>query len=92
METPSPITTIPIGFKMPPRPPPFRPKIPLFPIILPGLGFRETRKKRAKGKRPYYYQPSLAAMGLDITATKVPKGVWTGLVLRPKIKKKRKKK
>jgi len=56
---------------------------------LPILGIPTKKRKGQLGKRTFYYTPSVAALGLGISAMKVPKGVVSGLVTRPIIKKKK---
>lgn len=70
------------------------PKIPKFPIISlsPKLDFYEGPKTRVTKGRGFHYQPSLAAIALDIEAPKPPKELtMTGLFLRPKRPRKKKK-
>lgn len=65
---------------------------PMFPAFFPPLGFTTSKGKQVGGKRTFAYQPSLAAIGLGIKTPKIPKGVFTGLILRPIISKSKKKK
>lgn len=49
--------------------------------------FGKKTKKSESFKRPFYYQPSLAAMGLNLKSPKIPKGFKSGLVTRYKVPK-----
>lgn len=66
----------------PPSKPPYKP--PTTPGLWP-IQYRLPVPKPAKYKRQYFYQPGIAALGLNIKMPKIPSGVETGLVLRPKL-------
>lgn len=87
------IPFIPRTPKKPKRPqtPPL--KMP-FPFLIPKPS-RPKREKRTKGKAPrqrIIRKPSLVAIGRQIYAPTVAKGEVSGLVIRPIIRKKKKKK
>lgn len=63
-----------------------------FPLFLPPLGYVERKPGTQIGKRGFMYQPSLAALGLNIKSFTKPGLTWTGLALRPILKKRKKKK
>lgn len=64
-----------------------------FPLIkFPPMGMFTGKPSKIVGERAFRFQPSLAAIGLGITAPKIPELTFTGLVTRPIIKKKRRKK
>lgn len=76
--------------------PPFtfaRPKFTFFPFppIAPPLGFGDPLKGTVKSKRKLKRQPSLISSILDIKGEELPKLEETGLVIRPLISRKRKK-
>lgn len=78
--------------------PPFVPKIDLpfkgglgfGGFLLPGFGLIMKQPPLAKGKKGFKYQPSLAALGLDISAPRTG-FEFTGIALRAKKPKKKKK-
>jgi hypothetical protein len=96
---PKPIPRITPREKAPPRG--FIPFFPYFPtapkgFLFPPLGIplgweRGVRRARVP-KRGFRYQPGIAALGFDITAPEIPGMAWTGIPLRPVIKKKKRKK
>lgn len=67
------------------------PIIPITPkLTLPQFEFEGRKPKRQSFGRGFKYSPSLAAVGLGIESAEMPKGIETGLVLRPIIRKRRK--
>jgi hypothetical protein len=51
---------------------------------------RRQKRKRKEGKRRYQYTPSLAAIFFDIGAQSRPGGVFTGVGIRPVVRRRRK--
>lgn len=71
---------------------PIPPRTPGFGgLFIPGLGFRDLPKGKRRGRRRFERVPSLAAVELGITAPKPIAGEFTGLIARPVIRKKRRK-
>ena len=63
--------------------PPF--KFPQFGSQIEGFVPRRRKKPFKRGKRRYAYTPSIGASLLGITMPKAPKGMLTGIGIRPLI-------
>jgi len=63
-----------------------------FPFLPLLFGWEKRPKKGIRPTRGFRYQPGVYARAMGITAPKPPELAWTGIVTRPMIRRKRKKK
>lgn len=79
-----------------PRPPRRPPGLLLPPLLPPSIDITPIKLPRIRGfkrlRQPKGFRPSLVAFDIGFTAPKVPKGLFTGLEIRPVIVKKKKRK
>ena len=79
------------GFNINPPPIPILTKPPAFPGFFPQGGRNKGLNLRFRRPQTRTYKPSVAAIALNISTAKLPKGILSGIGIRPMIKPKKKK-